>query len=60
MPVVADYVAVPCELVAANKTVALAADVFFCGRDSVPVDRIPEDQVCHSGALTGEDCIEPK
>ena len=28
-PVVADYVAVPCELVAANKTVMLAADVFF-------------------------------
>ena len=28
-PVVADYVAVPRELVAANKTVTLAADVFF-------------------------------
>jgi hypothetical protein len=28
-PVVADYVAVPCELVAANKTVTLVADVFF-------------------------------
>ena len=27
-PVVADYVAVPCELVAANKTVMFAADVF--------------------------------
>ncbi len=31
-PVVADYVAVPHELVAANKTVALVADVFFVDR----------------------------
>ena len=32
----------------------------FCGRDSVLVDRIPEDQVCYGGAHSGEDRIEPK
>ncbi len=29
MPVVADYVAVPCSLVETNKVVMMAADVFF-------------------------------
>jgi hypothetical protein len=59
-PVVADYVAVPRELVQANKRMTLAADVFFCGRDGVPVNYISEDQVRHGGALADKDGGEPQ
>jgi hypothetical protein len=35
-PVVTDYVAVPRDLVEANKVLSLAVDVFFCGWNGVP------------------------
>jgi hypothetical protein len=47
-PVVADYVAVFCQLVEANATVVLAVDVFFCGWDIFADDRVMKDQVCYS------------
>ena len=47
-PVVGDYVAVPKGVIERNKTVTLAADVFFCGWNCVPIDSIEKYQV-HCG-----------
>jgi hypothetical protein len=51
-PVVGDYVAIPKGVIEKNKTVTLAADVFFFEWNCIPIDGVEKYQV-HYGQTCG-------
>ena len=50
------HVAVPKSVIDRNKTVTLAADVFFVYLDGVPDDSIKKHQVYHGGVCRNSYC----
>ena len=59
-PVVADHVSVPRSLVETNRIITLAADVFFCGWDTISDNSGAAYEVCYCRERASENGGKPQ